>query len=364
MKKLGIIFGGRSEEHEVSRMSAVSVMSAVNRSEYQIVPIGITKDGRWYLYDGPIEKIETGEWEAHAVQALEENPGKYGFSVLGAGGRSLREVIDFALPIVHGTYCEDGKLQGLLEMAGVPYGGCGVTASAVAMDKIIAKELFEREGIPVCPYVALTSHELERDADSAIGRIEEELGYPVYVKPANQGSSVGISKVEDRSGILKALRYAAEFDRRILVEKGLSCRELETAVLGNEDIKAAVVGEIIATEDFYDYDAKYVDDGRPKMRIPADIPAEMSERIRDYAIRGFSAMGGEGFARCDFFLDRADGQIYLNEINTIPGFTAFSMFPLLWENAGSAYSDTIERIIELGYERYYAENHRQADRQE
>ncbi len=163
---------------------------------------------------------------------------------------------------------------------------------------------------------------------------------------------------------MKALRYAAEFDRRILVEKGLSCRELETAVLGNEEIKAAVVGEIIATEDFYDYDAKYVDDGKPKMRIPADIPAEMSERIRDYAIRGFSAMGGEGFARCDFFLDRADGQIYLNEINTIPGFTAFSMFPLLWENAGSAYSDTIERIIELGYERYYAENHRQADRQE
>lgn len=364
MKKLGIIFGGRSEEHEISRMSAVSVIRAIDRSKYEIVPIGITKDGRWYLYDGPAEKIATGEWEAEAVKALAENPQKYDFSVVGAGGRTLCDVIDFALPVVHGTYCEDGKLQGLLEMAGIPYGGCGVTASAAAMDKIIAKELFIRAGIPVCPYVAVTSEELLRDPSGVAARIEEKLGYPVYVKPANQGSSVGISKVEDHSQILKALNYAAEFDRRLLVEKGLSCREIETAVLGSGgSVRAAVTGEIIATEDFYDYDAKYVDDGKPKMQIPADIPAEMSEKIREYAVKGFQMLDGEGFARCDFFVDRDTREIYLNEINTIPGFTSFSMFPLLWEQAGSAYPDTIERIIELGYERYYAENHRQTDRQ-
>lgn len=364
MKKLGIIFGGKSEEHEISRMSAVSVMDAVDRSKYEIVPIGITKDGRWYLYDGPTEKILTGEWEAEAVRALAENPEKYAFSVVGAGGKTLGDVIDFALPVVHGTYCEDGKLQGLLEMAGIPYGGCGVTASAAAMDKIIAKELFIRAGIPVCPYVAVTAEQLQRDPEGVAAKIGEELGYPVYVKPANQGSSVGISKVEKSGDLPGALRYAACFDRRLLVEKGLSCREIETAVLGNgDDVSAAVTGEIVATEDFYDYDAKYVDDGKPKMQIPAHISEEMSERIREYAVRGFQMLGGEGFARCDFFVDRADGKIYLNEINTIPGFTSFSMFPLLWEHAGSAYSDTIERIIELGYERYYAENHRQADRQ-
>lgn len=361
MIKLGIIFGGRSEEHEVSRLSATSVIGAVDTSKYEIVPIGITRDGRWYLYDGPVEKIATGEWEEYAVKALEENPEKYAFSVVGAGGRPLKDIIDFALPIVHGTYCEDGKLQGLLEMADIPYGGCGVTASAVAMDKIIAKELFIRAGIPVCPYVAVSAEELDEDPEAAVNRIEEELGYPVYVKPANQGSSVGISRVTDGSGIMEALRYGAQFDRRILVEKEIDCREIETAVLGNYRPEAAVTGEIVATDGFYDYDAKYLDDGKPKMKIPADIPAEISDKIREYAVRGFSAIDGAGFARCDFFIDKVTGDIYLNEINTLPGFTSFSMFPLLWENAGLPYSETIERIVELGYERYHAQNCRKTD---
>ena len=361
MIKLGIIFGGRSEEHEVSRLSAISVIGAVDTSKYEIVPIGITRDGRWYLYDGPVEKIATGEWEEYAVKALEENPEKYAFSVVGAGGRPLKDIIDFALPIVHGTYCEDGKLQGLLEMADIPYGGCGVTASAVAMDKIIAKELFIRAGIPVCPYVAVSAEELDEDPEAAVNRIEEELGYPVYVKPANQGSSVGISRVTDGSGIMEALRYGAQFDRRILVEKEIDCREIETAVLGNYRPEAAVTGEIVATDVFYDYDAKYLDDGKPKMKIPADIPAEISDKIREYAVRGFSAIDGAGFARCDFFIDKVTGDIYLNEINTLPGFTSFSMFPLLWENAGLPYSETIERIVELGYERYHAQNCRKTD---
>ena len=344
MIKLGIIFGGRSEEHEVSRMSATSVMGAVDTSKYEIIPIGITKDGRWYLYDGPVEKIVTGEWEDYAVRALAEDPENYSFSVVGAGGRSLKDIIDFALPVVHGTYCEDGKLQGLLEM-----------------DKIISKELFIRAGIPVCPYVPAAAEELEEDLDGVVLRIERELGYPVYVKPANQGSSVGISRVSDSSQIREALKYAAGFDRRILIEKEICCREIETAVLGNYRIEAAVTGEIVATEDFYDYEAKYVDDGKPKMKIPADIPAEVSEKIREYAVRGFSALDGAGFARCDFFIDKRTDEIYLNEINTLPGFTSFSMFPLLWENAGLPYSETIERIVELGYERYYAQNRRKTD---
>lgn len=361
MKKIGVIFGGRSAEHEVSRMSATSVIGAIDTSKYEIVPIGITKDGRWYIYDGPVEKIVTGEWEEIAVKALAENPAVYDFSVVGAGGKSLKDIIDFALPVVHGTYCEDGKLQGLLEMADIPYGGCGVTASAAAMDKIIAKELFISAGIPVCPYVATSSEEVETDGDRVIDRIEAELGYPVYVKPANQGSSVGISKVTDRSQIRAALEYASAYDRRILVEKGINCREIETAVLGNRDVKASVTGEIVATEDFYDYDAKYVDDGKPKMKIPADIPSDLSDRIREYAVKGFGVLDGEGFARCDFFIDKDTGEIYLNEINTLPGFTAFSMFPLLWENTGSPYTQTIERIIESGYERYNAENRRKTD---
>lgn len=361
MVKLGIIFGGRSEEHEVSRMSAVSVMKTVDRSKYEIIPIGITKDGRWYLYDGPEDKIETGEWEAYAAEKLAADPEKYDFSVVGAGGKSLKDVIDFALPIVHGTYCEDGKLQGLFEIADIPYGGCGVTASAAAMDKIIAKELFIRAGIPVCPYVVTSAEEFAENPDSVAEKIESELGYPIYVKPANQGSSVGISKVTESGSLAEAIRYAARYDRRILIEKGINCREIETAVLGNRDVKAAVTGEIVATEDFYDYDAKYVDDGKPKMKIPAELPSEISDQIRAYAVRGFETVDGEGFARCDFFIDKDSGEIYLNEINTLPGFTSFSMFPLLWENAGSPYPDTIERIIELGYERYNAKNRRQTD---
>lgn len=361
MTRLGILFGGRSEEHEVSRMSAISVMAAVDKSKYEIVMIGITKAGDWLIYDGPTEKIETGEWQAYAEAALAKDPEKYALTVLGAGGRSLKDRVDFVLPIVHGTYCEDGKLQGLLEMADIPYGGCGVTASAVAMDKIIAKDIFAKAGLPVCAYVSTSKEEIESDMDAVTTKIEIQLGYPCYVKPANMGSSVGITKAIDSKSLAAGLALAAKYDRRILVEEGVNCREIETAVLGNYDVKASVPGEIVATDDFYDYDSKYIDDGKPKMKIPADLPAELAERIRGYAVKAFKAIDGAGFARCDFFLDKENGNVYLNEINTIPGFTQFSMFPLLWENTGSPYSQTIERIIELGYERYNAKDSRQAD---
>lgn len=362
MTRLGVIFGGKSPEYEVSCMSAVSVIGAIDKSKYEIKMIGITRQGEWLLYDGPVEKLIDGEWEEIARAALAADAEKYGFTVLGAAGKSLKEIIDFALPIVHGIFCEDGKLQGLLEMIDIPYGGCGTTASAVAMDKIMAKEIFLQAGIPVCAYTASSLEAVAENEEAELSRIESEIEYPMYVKPANEGSSVGITKAIDRESLRRGLKEAALYDRRLLIEKGVDCREIETSVLGNYDVKAAAVGEIVATEDFYDYDSKYIDDGKPKMKIPADLPEDVSERIKEIAIKAFRAIDGEGYARCDFFIDKADGSIYLNEINTIPGFTAFSMFPLLWETAGVPYGETIERIIGLGYERYYAAHNRKTNK--
>ena len=362
MTRLCVLFGGRSPEHDVSCMSVVSVIGAIDRSKYELTTIGITKDGRWLIYDGPVEKISDGSWQEYAEKKLAEEPEKYGFSVLAANGRGLKDMTDFVLPIVHGPYCEDGKLQGLLEMADVPYGGCGVTASAVAMDKIIAKQVFESAGLPVTKYTYVTTADIADDLDACLDQIEKAVGYPAFIKPANMGSSVGISKASDRDELKAALDLASRHDRRILCEEAVDCREIETGVLGNDDVKVTVPGEIVATEDFYDYDSKYVDDGKPKMQIPADIPEELSEKIRDIAARAYRAIDGSGFARCDFFVDRKTGSIYINEINTLPGFTAFSMFPLLWEAAGSPYSSTIERIIELGYERYNDKTDRTSDK--
>lgn len=353
MKKICLLFGGRSAEHEVSLQSALSVARAMDRTKYELVPVGITKNGEWLLYDGPLEMIGDGSWEAYAQEKLAEKPDRYRITILGAGGKSLREVADFVLPIVHGTNCEDGRLQGLLEMAGIPYGGCGVTASAVAMDKIIAKQVFERAGLPVTPYTFILRHDLEKNPETVADQVENALGYPLFVKPANCGSSVGISKVTSHEELLPALRLAAEHDRRILCEKGIRCREIETAILGNHEIQVSVPGEVVATDDFYDYESKYVDDGKPKMQIPAELPEETIKKLQEFATRAYSSIDGAGFSRCDFFLDKDTGDIYLNEINTIPGFTQFSMFPLLWEASGLPYRETIERIIQLGYERYH-----------
>lgn len=353
MEKICLLFGGRSAEHEVSLQSALSVARAIDHSKYELIPVGITKKGEWLLYDGPLEMIGDGSWEAYAQEKYTEKPDRYGITILGAGGTGIRDIADFVLPIVHGTYCEDGRLQGLLEMAAIPYGGCGVTASAVAMDKIIAKQVFEREGLPVTPYTYILRHQLEEDPDNTADLVENELGYPLFVKPANCGSSVGISKVTTREELLPGLRLAAEHDRRILCERAIRCREVETAILGNHDIQVSVPGEVVATDDFYDYKSKYVDDGRPKMKIPADLPEETVKTLQSCAVRAYRAIDGSGFSRCDFFIDKDTGTIYLNEINTIPGFTQFSMFPLLWEATGLPYSETIERIIQLGYERYH-----------
>lgn len=341
--RLGIIFGGKSGEHEVSLLSAASVIRAVKKEKYELVYLGITKDGKWKIFDGTVEEIENGSW---IESAKPFNPGK------------LKEVIDFALPIMHGPYCEDGKIQGFFEMMDIPYGGCGVLASAVAMDKLLAKDVFEKNGLPICSHAAVMKSEYEKDPQSVLDEVEKKLGYPSFVKPANMGSSVGISKAADRGELEKALALALQYDKRVIVEEYINCRELETGILGNEEPKAAEVGEILPSAEFYDYTAKYLDGGASKLCIPADISPEMRKQIREYACKAYTAIDGEGFARVDFFIDRDTGKLYLNEINTIPGFTNFSMFPLLWEAAGVKYPDTIERIIELGYERYNAKNNR------
>jgi len=352
MIRLGILFGGRSGEHEISLMSATSVIKAIDKEKFTLVLIGITKEGNWLLYDGPVEKIEDGSWQQVAEAALAQNPEKYELIVLGSGGKSLKDRIDFALPVLHGPYGEDGTIQGLFEMADIPYGGCGVLGSAAAMDKVLAKEVFAKESLPICRHLNLYKEEALSNLDRTIDRVEKFLPYPIFVKPANMGSSVGINKAKNGEELKAAIKKAAKYDRRLLLEEGLDCREIETGILGNHNPAAAAVGEILPSEEFYSYTAKYFDGGQSKMCIPADIPAEIAEEIKSIAIEAYQLLDCTGFARVDFFLERGTNKIYLNEINTIPGFTKYSMFPLLWAEVGVSYPELIERIIALGFERY------------
>lgn len=356
--RLGIIFGGRSGEHEISLMSAASVIGAIDKEKFQLVLIGITKEGHWLLYDGPADKIQDGSWQQEAEEALHTQPEKYGLTILGAGGKSLKDVIDFALPVLHGPYGEDGTIQGLLEIADIPYGGCGVMGSAAAMDKALAKDLFIKAGLPVCRHLVAYKEELTEGGAKIAEKVEEFLSYPVFVKPANLGSSVGISKARNKEELMEALAEAARFDRKILIEEGLNCREVETGVLGNYCLKVGSVGEILPSGEFYDYKAKYFDDGQSKLCIPADIPAEIAEEIKDIAQEAYRVLDCNGYARVDFFLERESNRLVLNEINTIPGFTKYSMFPLIWQEAGLTYPALIEEIIRLGMERFQERKNR------
>lgn len=356
--RLGIIFGGRSGEHEVSLMSATSVIRAIDKEKFQIVLMGITREGNWLLYDGPVDKIEDGSWQEEAEEALAKDPEKYAITILGAGGKSLKDIMDFALPILHGPYGEDGTIQGLFEMAGIPYGGCGVLSSAVAMDKALAKEIFVKENLPVCRHMVILREEMSENLNGIIDRVEKFLPYPIFVKPANMGSSVGINKARNPEELRNALEEAAKYDRRLVLEEGLDCREIETGVLGNYNPEAAVVGEILPSAEFYDYKAKYFDGGQSRLCIPAEVPTEIAEEIREIALEAYRLLDCAGYARVDFFLEKNTNKIYLNEINTIPGFTKYSMFPLLWAEAGVQYPALIEKIIMLGVERFQAKHSR------
>ncbi len=357
--RLGIIFGGKSGEHDVSLMSAASVINAVDKDKFDIIMIGITRGGNWLLYDGPVDRIETGEWQADAEAALASDPAGYGITVLGAGGCSLRDLIDIAFPVLHGPNGEDGTIQGLFEMADIPYAGCGVLGSAAAMDKAVAKDLFDKAGLPICKHIVVFKEEIEYNSKAIISKVEGALVYPLFVKPANMGSSVGISKAKDRAGLEAAFEAAFRHDRRVVIEEGLDCREIETGIIGNYKPSASAVGEIMPSNEFYDYTAKYFDGGSSKICIPAGITPEVADQIRQTAVRAYEALDCCGFARVDFFLERGTDKIYLNEINTIPGFTRFSMFPLLWAEAGVGYPELIERIIGFGFDRYKERSKRQ-----
>ncbi len=356
--RIGVLFGGRSGEHEVSLASAASVIRGLDPEKYEAVPIGISKDGRWLVGVGAHrmlpEVLKSGQRvvlpadpNAAALVPLmrEDSSGEGGSASQGA----LR--VDVVFPVLHGTFGEDGTVQGLLDLAGLPYVGAGVLASAVGMDKDVQKRLFQQAGLPVVKALVIPRADWEKTKDKVLRAIEKKFRYPIFLKPATLGSSVGMTKVHDRRELPAALDLAAEFAQKILVEKAINGREIEVSVLGNSDPKASLPGEIVPHREFYDYAAKYLEEGT-RLIIPAKLTRPQIKRFQDYAVRAFQAIDGMGMARVDFFLERSTGRIYLNEINTIPGFTSISMYPKLWEASGLSFRSLVDRLIELALEQH------------
>ena len=357
--RVGLVFGGRSGEHEVSLLSARSVMKAIDKDKYEIVPVGITKDGRWIASGDPMKALEAGDAGASQPAALLGDPSRRGLMRLEDTERALEATrladLDVIFPVLHGPYGEDGTVQGLLELAGIPYVGAGVTASAVGMDKAIFKDVMRAHGVPVVDSIVVKRKEWDADPERVIEQVEEQLGYPVFTKPVNLGSSVGISKCHDRTGLMAGLAEAARYDRKLLVEVAVpAAREIEVSVLGNDDPIASVPGEVIPSREFYSYEAKYIDTGddASELLIPAPISPEQAELARDLAVRAYRAIDCAGMARVDFLLASETETLFLNELNTIPGFTVISMYPKLWEASGVPYTELINRLIELALERF------------
>src|SRR5579883_231822 len=347
--RVGLLFGGRSVEHEVSIASASSILQALDPEKYEAVPVGIDKQGRWWYCAQPATLAEVFQ-RGRRVFLLPE-PGSPGLRALDADGHPIVAAVDVFFPVLHGTFGEDGTVQGLLELAGIPYVGAGVLGSAVGMDKDVMKRLFRDAGLPVAPWILVLRREWETKSSRVRRCIGKEIGYPAFVKPANLGSSVGISKVHRAGELDLAMNRAAKYDRKILVEKGIDAREIECAVLGNDQPEASVPGEIIPANEFYDYDAKYISEGS-RLIIPARLSARQTREARELAIRAFKAIDCSGMARVDFLLDRKTGKLFVNEINTIPGFTSISMYPKLWEASGLPYPKLIDRLIELALQRH------------
>ena len=337
--RVGVIFGGRSGEHEVSLRSAESVIRSLDPSKYEVVPIAITHEGRWLGTRDAMKLLSPGE----AIQAAL----KTGEPMAVVPEPQRNGAVDVFFPIVHGTYGEDGTIQGLLELAGVPYVGAGVLGSAVGMDKDVMKRLLREAGLPVGDFWVTRA----KDIEAFIRQFGKELPYPVFVKPANLGSSVGITKAHNVGELPAAIAFAAEFDRKIIIEKGIDAREIEISVLGNDELKASIPGEIIPSREFYDYQAKYVDDDS-RLIIPAPLSEQQVRQAQDLAIRSFQALDCSGMARVDLFLEKPTGKFLVNEINTLPGFTSISMYPKLWEATGLAYPDLVDRLITLAVERH------------
>ena len=378
--RVGILFGGRSGEHEVSLLSAASILKAIDRKKFDVVPIGITKEGRW-LGAGDAHSLLEGDSSAVGRRLRagdpEVTPGakllQEGMPTLMAPEPATQGVdakaLDVVFPVLHGTFGEDGTIQGLFELAGIAYVGSGVLGSSAGMDKDVMKRLFAQAKLPIVRHVTVLRANWEKSPRKAIAHIEKALKYPVFVKPANLGSSVGISKAHDRKELGPALDLAAQYDRKLVVEQGVGgkksrARELEVAVLGNDNPQASVVGEIIPGKEFYDYEAKYLSEGSVPV-IPANLKRAESKKIREMAVAAFRACDLSGLARVDFLME-PDGKhrIFLNEVNTLPGFTQISMYPKLWEATGIGYSDLITRLIELGLERHAEKSRTSYTRQE
>jgi D-alanine-D-alanine ligase len=370
---VGVLYGGRSGEHEVSLASAASVFANLDRTRYEPVPIRIEKDGRWALADKPPATMVAGEVieQARLEAARPVREGREVHFVARPSEETILSIdrstskkddvpaaivtglgLDVIFPMLHGPYGEDGTIQGLLELANIAYVGAGVLASAVGMDKAVMKTLFTARGLPVCPYRVFLRRDWEANAARIAADLEKALKYPMFVKPANLGSSVGISKAKDAAGLREAIALAGSFDRKIVVEAAVpDAREIECAVLGNDEPDASVPGEIIPSREFYDYEAKYIDAGS-KTVIPAELPKKVADKVRQMSIEAFKAIDGAGMSRVDFLIARKDHAIFVNEVNTIPGFTTISMFAKLWTASGVTYPALLDRLIALAVERH------------
>ena len=350
--KVGVIFGGRSVEHEVSLVSARSIAKNLDAAKYEVVPIGISREGRWYTSSDGERLFREGSQAADRIPCtLPPDPAVRGLLTLPPGSAPERIPLDVVFPIVHGRQGEDGTLQGVLEMADLPYVGSGVLGSSMGMDKDVMKRVFHEAGLPTVRSRTLRRSAYEQDRAAALKSLPGDLGYPCFVKPANTGSSVGISKVKSAGDLEAALDQAFRYDRKAVVEQGLEAREIECSVLGNDAPVASVVGEIVPSREFYDYEAKYVDEGS-QLLIPALIPPQAAEEVRRMALAAFQALDLCGMARVDFFLEkRSGGRLVLNEVNTLPGFTSISMYPKLWEASGVPYPELLGRLLELALQR-------------
>lgn len=350
-KTVVVLFGGQSSEHEVSRISATTILNNLDPEKYFVIPVGITKAGKWMIYNGPIENIKTGEWEKFGTPAVLSPDATQKGLLKIVGDKVKRIPVDVVFPVLHGAWGEDGTIQGLLEMAQLPYVGCGVLASSVSMDKGVAKLIARQERIPQANYLTFYREDFPKKKKSMASKVEKRLGYPCFVKPANAGSSVGVSKAADRESLFAALELAAKHDRKLIVEEMIYGRELECAVLGNgSGVTASCVGEVLAAAEFYDYEAKY-NNPESKTVIPAILPEGKEAEIQKIACKIFQAVEGTGLARVDFFLEKDTNRVLLNELNTMPGFTSISMYPMLWESMGKPVGQLVDELIELAFRR-------------
>ncbi|MBD8500734.1 D-alanine--D-alanine ligase [Paenibacillus arenosi] len=353
--RVGLVYGGKSGEHEVSLSTAFAVMNAFDFDKYEMIPFFITQAGEWRvgsLMNTPFadkEQLKLLDAKGGTVQAMD----MLFRSLDRSAGTAVEAAIDVMFPLIHGTNGEDGTIQGLFEMANVPYVGAGVLASAVGMDKAFMKLVFADAGLPQVQYVHFIGAEWNRDQEQILRQTEEELGYPCFIKPANLGSSVGISKARNRAELIAAIELALQYDRKVIIEEFVDAREVEVSVLGNDEPQASVTGEIISSNEFYDYKAKYID-GKSGMQIPAELDAELAASIREMAVRAYRAIDGSGLSRVDFFVRRSDSQVFINEVNTMPGFTPYSMYPLMWKETGKPYQQLLDDLIELALNRYAA----------